>query len=87
MSVNIERHHDADAEGFMKAIRRIPEVVSCYVTSGESDFLLQIFVPDLKAYRKFAMEKLIRVSGVKDIRSSFVIQTVKELAPLSLRTT
>jgi|SRR5215813_2523317 len=87
VSVNIERHHDADAEGFMKAIRRIPEVVSCYVTSGESDFLLQIFVPDLEAYRKFAMEKLIRVSGVKDIRSSFVIQTVKESAPLSLRTT
>ena len=47
--------------------------------------MLQIFVPDLEAYRKFAMEKLIRVPGVKDIRGSFVLQTVKEFAPLSLR--
>lgn len=82
VSVNIARHHDTDAEDFMAAVRRIPEVVSCYVTSGESDFLLQVVVPDLEAYRKFAMEKLIRVTGVKDIRSSFVIQTVKDGAPL-----
>ena len=82
--VNIERHRDADAEVFLRAVKKIPEIISCYITSGESDFLLQVVVTDLEGYRLFALEKLIRVPGVKDIRSSFVIGSVKELAPLPL---
>jgi len=82
--VNIERHQGGDAEAFMKAVSRLPEVISCYITSGESDFLLHVVVPDLPAYRQFALEKLLRVPGVKDMRSSFVIGTVKEGAPLPI---
>jgi Lrp/AsnC family leucine-responsive transcriptional regulator len=82
--VNIERHRDADAELFMKAASELPEVIACYVTSGESDFLLHVVVADLVAYRRFALEKLVRVPGVKDIRSSFVIGTVKEASSLPL---
>ena len=76
--VNIERHRDADAELFMKEVSMLPEVLSCYVTSGESDFLLQVVVADLSGFQQFALKKLIRVPGVKDIRSSFVLGTVKE---------
>lgn len=82
--VNIERHHDADVEHFMKAVVDLPDVIACYVTSGESDFLLHVVVADLAAYRRFAMEKLVRVPGVKDIRSSFVIGTIKEDGALPL---
>jgi Lrp/AsnC family leucine-responsive transcriptional regulator len=65
--VNIERHRNADAELFMKEAINPPEVTSCYITSGESDFLLQVVVPDLTGYQHFALKKLIRVPGVKDI--------------------
>ena len=82
--VNIERHHDADVDQFMKAVADLPEVTDCYVTSGESDFLLHVVVADLAAYRRFAMDRLLRVPGVKDIRSSFVIGIVKEGGALPL---
>jgi Lrp/AsnC family leucine-responsive transcriptional regulator len=84
VSVNIERHHDTDVDQFMKAVAALPEVIACYVTSGESDFLLHVVVADLTAYRRFAMDRLVRVAGVKDIRSSFVIGTVKEGGALPL---
>src|SRR5262249_34434395 len=85
VSVNIERHHDADVGQFMKAVADLPDVIACYVTSGEYDFLLHVVVADLPAYRRFAMDRLVRVPGVKDIRSSFVIGTVKEDGALPLR--
>ena len=82
--VNIERHTNADANAFIKAVSKLPEVIACYITSGESDFLLHVVVKDLAAYRYFALEKLTRVRGVRDLRSSFVIGTVKEGALLPL---
>jgi len=82
--VNIERHSNTDANAFMKAVSKLPEVIACYITSGESDFLLHVVVKDLAAYRCFAVEKLARVPGVRDMRSSFVIGTVKEGALLPL---
>lgn len=85
--VNIERHHDTDVDQFMKAVADLTEVTDCYVTSGESDFLLHVVVADLSAYRRFAMDQLLRVPGVKDIRSSFVIGTVKEGGTLPLSET
>jgi Transcriptional regulators len=82
--VNIERHTNTDANAFMKTVSKLPEVIACYITSGESDFLLHVVVKDLAAYRSFALEKLTRVPGVRDVRSSFVIGTVKEGALLPL---
>jgi Lrp/AsnC family leucine-responsive transcriptional regulator len=86
--VNIERHSNTDGNAFInafiKAVSKLPEVIACYITSGESDFLLQVVVKDFAAYRSFALEKLARVPGVRDLRSTFVIGTVKEGAPLPL---
>jgi len=84
VAVNIELHRDVEAAQFREALMRFPEVVSCYITSGEFDFLLQVVTPDLDAYRVFSLEKLMKVPGVKAIHSSFVIDTVKEGAPFPL---
>lgn len=84
VAVHIERHRDVDAEEFRKAILASPEVIACYITSGDYDFLLHVVTPDLEAYRRFSLEKLIRIHGVKGIYSSFVIDTVKEGVPLPL---
>jgi Lrp/AsnC family transcriptional regulator, leucine-responsive regulatory protein len=85
VAVNIERHSDADAERFRKAVIAMPEVIACYITSGEHDFLLHVVMPSLEEYRDFTLERLIKVPGVKGVLSSFVIDTVKEdgLLPLN----
>lgn len=85
VTVNMERHRDGDATRFRDAILGMPEVISCYITSGGHDFLLQVVVPDLTEYRRFALEKLPKVPGVQSIQSSFAIDIVKDNVGLPLR--
>jgi Lrp/AsnC family leucine-responsive transcriptional regulator len=85
IAVNMERNRDVDAARFREAVFLMPEVVSCYITSGDHDFLLQVVVSDLIEYRRFALERLPKVPGVQSIRSSFAIDVVKENVPLPLK--
>jgi len=85
VSVKLRSHGDAEAASFRNAAQAMPEVTACYITSGEHDFLLQVVTTDLPAYRHFVMNKLIKLPEVKDVRSSVVIETVKEDAPLPLK--
>ncbi|WP_026145025.1 Lrp/AsnC family transcriptional regulator [Pseudomonas asplenii] len=84
VGVKVERHHEADAEAFRLAVTALPQVISAFLVSGESDFLLQVVVPDLRAYERFLTGELLRLPGVRDIRSNFAIQAVKTPGPLPL---
>jgi Lrp/AsnC family transcriptional regulator, leucine-responsive regulatory protein len=84
VAVSMERHRETDAIKFREAVMAMSEVVSCYFTSGDHDFLLEVVVAGLSEYRRFAMDKLPRVAGVKSIHSSFAIDVVKDNVPLPL---
>ncbi|CAB3725636.1 Leucine-responsive regulatory protein [Achromobacter deleyi] len=84
VGVKVERHHERDAAQFRQEVSALPEVVAAHLVSGESDFLLQVVVPDLRAYETFLLGTLLKLTGVKDIRSNFAIQTVKPHGPLPL---
>ena len=84
VGVKVERHHEAEAEAFRLAVMALPQVISAFLVSGESDFLLQVVVPDLRAYERFLNGQLLRLPGVRDIRSNFAIQAVKATGPLPL---
>ncbi|MGK9527357.1 Lrp/AsnC ligand binding domain-containing protein, partial [Salmonella enterica subsp. enterica] len=77
VGVKVERHNDTEANAFREAVTALPEVISAFLVSGESDFLLQVVVPDLRGYERFVTGSLLRLPGVRDIRSNFAIQTVK----------
>ena len=83
VEVKIDQNAEGDAV-FRRAVRQIPEVVSCFVMTGTMDYLLQIVVPDLDAYAEVSMKRLLQVPGVKDVRSSFVIDVVKHSTALPL---
>lgn len=85
ITLNLERHNDTETALFRERISAMPEVVSCHITSGEHDFLLQVVVPSLEEYRRFSLDRLIKVPGIKDIRSSFAIDTIKDSGVLPLR--
>lgn len=76
--VSIERQSKDVAEAFEAAIKRQPEVRACYVMTGDLDFLLHVLVPDLQAFAEFSMKVLIGLPGVKDVRSSLVLEAVKQ---------
>jgi Lrp/AsnC family leucine-responsive transcriptional regulator len=84
VGVKVERHHEDEAQKFRLAVSALPEVISAFLVSGESDFLLHVVVPDLRGYERFLTETLLKMPGVRDIRSNFAIQTVKPQGPLPL---
>lgn len=84
VGIKVERHHDEDATAFRNAVHALSEVVACHLVSGETDFLLQVVVPDLAGYERFLLGTLLKLPCVSDIRSNFAIQTVKAQGPLPL---
>ena len=85
IQVRIERQSKDVTEAFEAAVRKLPEVRACYVMTGDLDFLLHVLVPDLKAFSDFAMHRLIGLPGVKDVRSSLVLESIKDDEGLVIR--
>ena len=84
VGVKVELHHDESANAFRAAVIDLPEVISCHVVSGESDFLLQVVLPDLASYEDFLFSTLLKLPAVSDIRSNFAISTVKSQTAVPL---
>lgn len=82
ITVRIERQAKEAADAFRTAVRALPDVRACYLLSGDVDFLLHVFAPDLKSFTDFAMNRILSLPGIKDVRSSIVLERVKVDDPL-----
>lgn len=76
ISVTLERQVEKALEEFEAAIRSWPEVMECYLMTGDADYLLRVVTSDLSAYERFLMDRLTRVTGVASIKSSFSLKQV-----------
>ncbi len=61
-----------------KKFFNLEEVIECYQIAGENDFILKVIAKDIKAYGEFMNIKLTQIEGIQVIKSSFVIDNVKE---------
>ena len=84
VNVTLERQIEPALERFEAAILKRPEVMECYLMTGDFDYLLRIVAADLSAYERFLVENLTRVPGVSSIRSSFALKQVKYSTALPL---
>jgi len=71
-------------ETFEQQIIQRPEVLECYLMTGDSDYLLRVVVPDVASYERFLKEALTRIDGVVGIKSSFALRQVKYSTALPL---
>ena len=84
IQVALEKQIESALEVFEKAIRDRPEVMECYLMTGEADYLLRVLVSDLQALEHFILNFLSRVPGVGNIKSSFALKQVKYQTALPL---
>ncbi len=77
VQVTLERQANTIPEAFRNAILRRDEVVACYAMTGDTDYLLQVMVPDIDSLNRFLMEALLNLEGVRDVRTSLVLEAVK----------
>jgi DNA-binding Lrp family transcriptional regulator len=84
VQVTLERQVETALEEFEKVVADWPEVMECYLMTGDADYLLRVVVADLAAYHRFLVDHLTRVPGVASIKSSFALKQVKYRTALPL---
>lgn len=84
VQVRLEKQIEPALETFEKAIAKRPEVMECYLMTGDSDYLLRVVVRDIPALERFIVQFLSKVPGVSSIRSSFALKQVKYKTALPL---
>ena len=70
---------------FIAAMKKLPEVMECYIMLGESDALLRVAVSDLDDYRQFQSTHLTKINGIQNVKTDVPSQIVKQTYALPLR--
>ena len=76
-SVKLRRMGKEIAHDFVSRVKGIPEVAECYNISGDSDYLLKIYAPDMKYYNDFLINTLGTIDSLGSIQSWFVMDEIK----------
>ncbi|MFC3157388.1 Lrp/AsnC family transcriptional regulator, leucine-responsive regulatory protein [Chryseobacterium arachidis] len=69
---------------FEREIMEIEEVAECYSISGDFDFLLKVYVKDMKQYQNFVFNILGAVPSIGSTHSTFVMGQVKNIHGLTI---
>lgn len=82
--ITLSLHQEQPIERFRRSIQDIPEILECYHVSGDFDFLVKVIVRDMRAYEAFVREKLTKIKGIQQIKTSFVFGTNKYTTQITL---
>ena len=74
-----------DLLAFESAVRQIPEVMECYLMSGDADYLLRVIVADARDYERVHSQHLTGLPGVDRVHSSFALRTVVKKTEIPIR--
>lgn len=87
VQVSMDRHTPDRFENFETHIESWPEVLECYLITGQTaDYLLKVIVQDMDTYQAFLLEKLTCIEGVSGVQSSFVLRKAVDKTILPLET-
>ena len=84
--VSLDRQVRRELESFESAVMRLPEVMECYLMTGQSDYLLRVMVPDVAALERLIVDQLTKIAGIANIQSSIALKRVKYQTALPLET-
>jgi Lrp/AsnC family transcriptional regulator, leucine-responsive regulatory protein len=83
--VNLTQHNEDTVRQFERAVAACPQIVSCYSTTGQADYVIKVLVEDIKSYESFLHDTAFRLPGVTHIRSSVVLKEVKAEIKLPIK--
>src|SRR5262245_52065384 len=84
VQISLDLQVEGRLEIFEHAIMQRPEVLECYLMTGDADYLLRVVVPDVTAYEVFLRDALTRIESAAGIKSAFALKQVKYLTALPL---
>jgi DNA-binding Lrp family transcriptional regulator len=84
VSIALMRQDQPDLEAFERAVCDVPEVMECYLMTGEFDYLLRVVVADASDYERVHRNRLTCLPGVARVQSSFALRVVQHAVALPL---
>ena len=82
--ITLRREEQSELAAFEEAVQRIPEIMECYLMTGEFDYLLRVVVSDMADFERLHKDALTRLPGVVRVNSSVAIRTVRKTTELPL---
>ena len=82
--IALHREEQSELAAFETAVQNIPEVMECYLMTGEFDYLFRVVVSDMADFERLHNEALTRLPGVARVNSSVAIRTVRKTTELPL---
>jgi len=76
VSITLNRQEQADLAAFEAAVQAVPEVMECYLMTGQQDYLLRVVVTDPADFERLHSQHLTRLPGVARVQSSFALRSV-----------
>jgi DNA-binding Lrp family transcriptional regulator len=83
--IGLHREEQSELAAFEEAVQNIPEVMECYLMTGEFDYLLRVVVADMADFERIHKDELTRLPGVARVNSSVAIRTVLKRTAVPLR--
>lgn len=84
VGVKTNQHNWEWLQKFASQVSAFPEVMEFYRMAGESDYLLRVMVPDIRAFDDF-YKKLVQSTDLADVSSSFAMEQIKYTTALPLK--
>lgn len=83
--VRLNQQDDRQLAVFEAAVAQFPEIMECYLMSGEADYQLRVVVGSLGEFEDFLRRKLTRIPVVAQVTTSFALRPVvyKTALPLA----
>lgn len=80
--VSLGSHSKTSLERAKEMLSRFDDVMACWHTAGDEDFVLQVLVADMQHYERFVSQKLTTVPNIRTIRTAFVLSVIKQTTEL-----
>lgn len=80
----LKREEKSELLAFEAAVKEIPEILECYLMTGEFDYLLHLVVANMADFERLHNESLTQLPGVSRVNSSFAIRTVQKTTALPI---
>lgn len=80
--ISLKEHNKRSGAKFIRTMQELPEVIECYIISGEFDFMLKVVSENMDSYYDFHVNKLGQVENIGQVQSTFVMGTVKQTQPM-----
>ncbi len=74
--IRLDQQDDGRLAEFETSISEFPEVMECYLMTGEADYQLRVLVGSLGEFEDFLRHKLTRIKGVSQVTTSFALRPV-----------